>query len=283
MDPGILFGLLAALGWAASDLLNSKSAKLLGASTSLLYSTAAGALFFGLIVLAGPPVVFDPSLLPLLLFSGACFVAGNLLLFLGFEQGDVSVVSSLDSIFSVPVVFVSVLFFHENLTTLQGVSVALAILGAVLVSFRWSELSKHLFSSKPVPGVKLILLSALVFGTGYSVLKPLVVSLGGPLLYFIFMLFSLPVYFLYWLTRRRSEPARMAPWLPFAAGAVLTGGNLAYAEGLRVSLASLVTPVAVIFPLFVVLSAFFLFRERLEANQYAGILLAVIGVVGLSL
>lgn len=283
MDPGIVYGLAAAFGWAFADLLSSKSAKSVGPATSLLVSSASGIVFYGLLVLAGPPIFFDSSLLPMLALSAAGIVSGNVFFFKAVDAGDISVVSPITAAFAVPVVLISIAYFHETLSLLQAVSVVCVIAGAMLISFKWSQFSKKLFSSKTVAGAKYAFLSALTFGISYSVLKPLVSALGGPAVYFVFMAAGVPFYYLFWRSRRKAEPALKLHGLPIAVSVAFTLSNLAYAEGMRKGMASIVSPVSSVFPLFVVILAYFLFKERLEPNQYAGVLLVVAGVVGLSI
>ncbi|MFH1106701.1 MAG: DMT family transporter [Candidatus Micrarchaeota archaeon] len=283
MDLGILFGLLAALGWALSDIVGSRVTRRLGPATTLLFSAASGVFFYFVAFAFFPPALPSAGVLQLILVSLAFFTAANVAYFLALSKGDVSVVSPITASFAVPVVAISVLFFHESLSALQFLLIGVVIAGTILISFKWSELSKRLSSNKPVAGAKMALASALAYGVAYSLLKPISVSVGPAGAYFFLLLGGIPAYYLFWRSRRRQEPKASSLLPALLMSLLFSVANLSYAYGLRLSLASLVTAVSACHPFVVAVLARSLYRERLEANQYIGIFLVVAGVIGLSL
>ncbi|MFH1199502.1 MAG: DMT family transporter [Candidatus Micrarchaeota archaeon] len=282
MELGILLALSSALGWGVADSLSFKASHENGPATALFYSIAIGAVAYGVAVLFGPPISLSFPLLAVISVAAVFFTVANAAFFVAMREGEASVVSPLNATFALPVLVLSAVFLGERLTPIQLVFCLCIIAGAVLVSFKWSTLSKQLGSARTVKGVKLSLLSALGYGVCYTLIKPAVTATSGAFVFLCFMLLGLPFYYVFLRSRSGAEPGLCKPWPVVAMSLAYTAAQITFGESVRLIPASLAASVSSAFPLIVAVIAYFFFRERLEFNQYAGILLIVAGVAGLS-
>ena len=134
---GIIFGIIAMLCWATSDIIAAKAVRKTSVFKTFFWSQIVCTTLFILIFVTF--FEFTPISFPtigVILITGFLFVVSYLAYLKGMQVGKVSIISPVAACWAVITVILSLIFLNETLTLLQGVGVSLAILGAVLTSFK---------------------------------------------------------------------------------------------------------------------------------------------------
>ncbi len=275
---GALAGGLSALLWGVGDFLAVKPVREIGPFRTLLYSVPFGLLVLFLYVFffeGFAPLPMDAVLLVCL--SAVFNLAALFSFYSSFERGLLSVAAPISSSYSAIVVLLSFLFLGEVLSFSHSLAVLLAIMGVVLVSAKFSEIKRLKFSSAN-QGVKFAFLSAIFWGIGMFLLKPvsaLAPNQGGLVVLVLelaFLLFLLAFGF-FWKKDFSRPPAGL---LPFVAASYFlnASASVLFVWGVYNDLASLVAPISALYPAVSVVLAFVFLKERLEKTQYLGIVFA---------
>ncbi|MFQ3663441.1 MAG: DMT family transporter [Chloroflexaceae bacterium] len=276
---GVIFGLLAALGWGGGDFALSRISRRIGPLATLLYIQAAGVLSIGLVLLVRrdlPPL--DPELWALGVVVNLLNVAGTLFLYRALAVGTVMIVSPIAASFAVVTATLAMLG-GERLAPLTLAGVALVMAGVVVVSRGGGR------EPLALNGVPAALGAALAYGAFFYLLGPVTAGMGiaWPVLIGRVMACSLAAGALLW---RRQRPAPLSPRLLamiVIASSLDTLGFLAYNTGIATAYVSVVTALASIFSAVTVLLAWVLLRERLVRTQWAGVVAVLVGVLLVSL
>lgn len=276
---GVIFGLLAALGWGGGDFVLSRISRAIGPLATMLYVQAAGIGAISLVLLARrdlPPL--DPQLWALAVAVNVLNVAGTLCLYRALAVGTVMIVSPIAASFAV-VTATLALLGGEHLAPPTLAGVALVMAGVIVVS--------RAPGAAPVSlaGVPAALGAALAYGVFFYLLRPVTEGLGvaWPILIGRVMTCGIAAVALLW---RRQRPAPLSPrlaWLTVLATSLDTLGFLAYNTGIATAYVSVVTALASIFSAVTVLLARVLLRERLASVQWAGVAAVLLGVLLVSL
>lgn len=198
-------------------------------------------------------------------------------------MGKVSIISPVAGCWAVVTVILSLVFLDEMLTALQAVGVSLAILGAVLTSFKLHDLMK-LKLRNLATGVEYAIITLLAWGMLFAFIDVLVTELS----WFLPVFFIKAVAVFYILTfssvtkRNISFPKNVALFI-ILIGVLDFIGFLSYGIGLAYEYATIVAPIASTSPLVTLILARIFFKESLEMNQKIGIVSALIGLVLLSI
>lgn len=198
-------------------------------------------------------------------------------------MGKVSIISPVAACWAVVTVILSLIFLNEMLTALQAVGVSLAILGAVLTSFKLHDLMK-LKLRNLATGVEYAIITLLAWGMLFAFIDVLVTELS----WFLPVFFIKTVAVFYILTfssvtkRNISFPKNVALFI-ILIGVLDFVGFLSYGIGLAYEYATIVAPIASTSPLVTIILARIFFKESLEMNQKIGIVSALIGLVLLSI
>ncbi|MCS6880533.1 MAG: EamA family transporter [Oscillochloridaceae bacterium] len=131
---GVVFGLLAALGWGAGDFALSRISRRIGPLATLLYLQAAGIVSIGLVLLArSDPPPLDPALWALGVAVNTLNVAATLLLYRALAVGTLMIVSPICASFAVVTASLAMLG-GERLAPVTLAGVALVMAGVAVVS-----------------------------------------------------------------------------------------------------------------------------------------------------
>ncbi|MBU1198021.1 DMT family transporter [Candidatus Micrarchaeota archaeon] len=278
MIPELTFGLAAALFWGLGDFFGKRALQKISFRSVAFYTHLFLAAFFAVALFSSAEVVlssYDPPVLAL--FTGLLWAAGSYFFFKALESGALSIVVPVNASDALLVVILSVFLLGESISFFQGLLVFFIILGVVLVSTKYSHFKKFGAHAKPVQGAIHSLFSAGAYGVALFLLKPLSQQIGTLGALFLIYSFSLiPLFF--WFRNEKGVDMTGTPFKLVVLSSFLYGlANFSYVSGVRMHLASLVMPVAATFPLVAVALGYFFFRERLEFNQWLGILIVVAG------
>ena len=236
-----------------------------------------------LLALGRWPVITVPLLLWGLLL--AAIGAGSLmLLYRGLALGPITVVSSIGGAYAAITVILAVLFLGERLTPVQTGAVALTFVGVLLASTDLRVLLATL--GRPSPGVRVGFVAMLGFGFWGLFLALATRSFDGLAIVLVGRFAGAALMLGAVLLRRARLPSDRRPatlGLVFTVGVFDTIANVSYVLGFEAGYVSIVATAGALYPVITAGLAIVLLRERLAPNQYAGVAVLLLGLVGLGL
>ena len=274
---GVVFGLLAALGWGTGDFVLSRISRAVGPVQTMLYVQAAGIVASALVLLARrdvPPL--DPGMWLFAAGVNLFNLAGTALLYRALAVGTLAIVSPITASFAA-VTAVLALAAGERPEPLAIGGVALVMAGVIVVSRAPGAGG----GAASLSGVPAAVGAAVCYGFFFWLLEPVTAGLGiawpgmlgrvGPAVAPLLL-----------LAARREAPAPLPRrlWGAVALATSLdTAGFLCYNLGIATAYVSVVTALASIFSAVTVLLAWVLLRERLASSQWAGVAAVIAGVL----
>ncbi|MFO8015473.1 MAG: DMT family transporter [Candidatus Woesearchaeota archaeon] len=282
LAEGIIFGLIAMLGWGASKVIVKPAIRKLGPYNALLYEHIFLALL--LVIFSAPfikPVI--PGTRTLVLLISAVIIGSLAIysLFRAFDIGKVSVTSPIAHSATLITVVLSILFYDESLTTVQMLAVAFLIAGVIMISFRYSDLKK-LRLRNTAPGAGFAALTMLGWGIYFFMIKPIVMELG-PLLSVVYLETGITIIIAVPLLLKKARLPDRTVYYTIFSGAAVALASWAFNMGIRTAPVSIVYPVANSSVLVTLLLSYIFLKERLESNQRLAIALIIIGLVLVSI
>jgi drug/metabolite transporter (DMT)-like permease len=282
---GVLYGVIALLGWGISDFLVKLAVEKEDYYKVLFYTQAIGAVlilaylafFLGFQALTG-------SMIVILLVLGFLWTSAFVAFYKGLEIGKLSIISPISSSWGMVAALIGIFVFSEAVTPARAIGIALAITGIALASTSFSELRK---SKRHVllKGVEYAVYDMLAWGAMFAVLANVIKELGpiAPLLYLkLFLLASLllaaPI-----KKKSLGLPAKSIIPLVALVGLLELVAPLSFNYGLTSEFVSIVSPIGAAFPAVTVILAYVFLKERLELNQKIGIAAIVLGLVLMAL
>lgn len=284
----MIFGLVAALGWGLADFFGAVAGRRIGAFATVVIGQVLSAVFMTALVLASGRSVSS-------LRDVAAFVAANGVAtaiayathYRALELGPVAVVSPIGASYAVVGVVLAVLVLDERPDLIAYVGVAVTVVGSVLVS---TDLPAALAGAhRRAPGLPLAIVAAVGFGVAAFLLAYVVRHSDWIVGLWASRLAQVTCY-LPLAAARRADLGRLRTaaaagiGIALLAGAADVLGVTSYSVGAERGFVTIVLGASAVFPLIpVVLSHLVLKEERLAANQYAGIVLVMGGLLLLGL
>lgn len=274
---GVVFGLLAALGWGTGDFVLSRISRAIGPVQTMLYVQAAGIVASALVLLARrdvPPL--DPGLWLFAAGVNLFNLAGTALLYRALAVGTLAIVSPITASFAA-VTAVLALAAGERPEPLAVGGVALVMAGVIVVSRAPGAGG----GAASLSGVPAAVGAAVCYGCFFWLLEPVTAGLGIAWPVMLGRVVA-AVATLLLLAARRAAPAPLPRrlWGAVALATSLdTAGFLCYNLGIATAYVSVVTALASIFSAVTVLLAWVLLRERLASSQWAGVAAVIAGVL----
>ena len=275
----ILGGLGAALSWAITALVATRSSRLIGSSSTLAWVMLTGLVVVGPFALAeGRPDALHGDALVWLGLAGAGNIVGLLFVYTGLRLGKVGVVSPISSAEGAVAALIAVAA-GEHLGV--GTAVALGIIAAgVVMSARPPE--QHLDEPGHDPRAALLgIAAAVAFGVGLyatgraSLALPIAWAVLPPrLLGVLFVTIPLAALGRLRLTREA------APYVVVGGLAEVTG-FVSYALGARHGIA-IAAVLASQFAALAAIGGALFFHERLRKTNIAGVIVIAAGVAAVS-
>lgn len=281
----VLLALLTALSYGVANFLGPRLSLVHGLGPVLVVGQVVGVVgALGLVAVQGDAGL-GGSAFAFAVAAGVCNAVALACFFSASARGPMSVVAPLGATGGMVPVLVG-LAAGERPGAVQLVGIPLAVLGVVAAAARPAAVPA---AQRPVtapvtaaitaPTVWLTLLSALAFGTFLTTFAEASDdSASGALLVSRVALLAST---LVWLTS-----TGRGLWVPTRAlaragvpGLLLVVGTAAYGAATREGLVSVVSVIATLAPVVVVTLAVWLLHERLAPRQWAGVALAMVGVV----
>lgn len=279
----LVAGFLTALCWTGTTLTSARASRLIGASSTLAIVMLTGLVVtLPFAVLAPPPPgALTPGVLLTLLVAGVGNVVGLQLLYRGYREGLVAVVSAIASTEG-SIAAVLAIVFGEAISPGVGAALAIVAGGVVLAAFAGVDQSEHpIEGGSPGRGVAYAVAAALAFGIGlYAVGKA---ANELPIAWAVLpaRVIGAAVVALPLIAARRLRLDRAAlPWA-IADGLLEVAGIVTFSVGAREAIA-VTSVVATQFVAITALVAWFLFHERPTRLQRVGVGTVALGVAVLS-
>jgi drug/metabolite transporter (DMT)-like permease len=280
VPAGLLFGLLAALGWGVADFLVAHTGARVGERTVFAIAQPIGALLL-LAVLLQRGVPLAPLVSTQVLVVGLVGAVALLALYTALRMGPVAIASPIGATYGGIAALFAILVGGESLGLLAiGGAVAITV-GVVLVSADPRAVQSALLERDSIrPTVGLAILAALGLGASNYLLDALAFSVGPIAAVFGIRVVGSAVGTPF-LGDVPSIPR--VEYVPLVAVGVLdTGAFVAFALGISAERVAVVTPIASLFALVTVALARVILNERLTPAQWVGVALVIFGTPLLS-
>lgn len=274
----IIFGLASALTWGAGDFTGGLAARRVGSYRSVFYAEIIGILFLLIILVFVKESFPNQHIIIFSMLAGAMGTIGLMLLYHAMAIGMMSIAAPVSALLAatIPVVFG---IFTEGLPdalTLIGFGFALI---AVWMISQSGDRTKNIFSH--LSDLKLPLLAGIGFGCYFilvheatgdtdSIIWPLIFSrIGGLILVTIYLL----------MTRTSLKIETSSLPIISANGILDLGGNFFFIIAGRLGRLDVAAVLSSLFPGATVLLASIFLKERLNRNQWVGVMSALIAIV----
>jgi uncharacterized membrane protein len=282
----IIFAFLAFIGWGTGDLFGTIISRKIGSYSAVFWRTIIGLTIF---LLAFPLILNSLNLLNLhvlviLFLLSIVGLAGVLFFYEGLRAGNAPLVGTIGASFAALSAVLSIIFFHETVSVLQLICIAIIIFGIILSSLDFKKISfKDIFSDRGVPWA----LGALTCWGVYFAFVKIPISIVGPYLTsFMVLIFYLPLLFLFLHYKKISltNPEGRKMWsVNIVNGLLLSLADITYNLALTKGNVSVAAPLAGAYPILFVILASIFFKEKLNKQQTVGVIFGLLGVVGLSI
>jgi drug/metabolite transporter (DMT)-like permease len=200
----------------------------------------------------------------------------------GMQRAGVTLSGVITGAFPAVATVAALVFFGERISWGQAAAIAVIIAGILLSSLQGEV--RTLFGDIRRSSLIWAFAAALLFGLFFALIRIPVERVGWFLPSYGGNLIGIPLYVL--IARRFGERdvlRRPNLVLPIAGIAFLQiGATMLYAYALTKGKTAIVAPIAGSYPAVFVVLAYIVLRERIRAVQYVGVVIAVAGIVGLS-
>ncbi len=284
LSLGILFGIITMFSWGFSDFFAAMASRKAGVAKTALWSQTIGiivffiifAFFFSLPSISGYDLV-------LMLACGLLGAIGISSLYKGFEVGAISIISPIASSSAAVTVVLSLIFLGEELSYFQGIGITLAIVGAVLASFKFHDIARLKFS-KIASGVEYGIIAMFSFGVSFVLIDVLIEKFGWFIPVFFIKIFGLVFIFLFsFFMKKDLRFPKNAHKFVVIIAALETIAFLSIGAGISQEYTSIVYSVASSFPAITIILARIFMKERMEISNIIGAGFVVFGIGLLSL
>ena len=281
----MIFGLAAALGWGLADFFGALAGRRIGSIGAVMAGQLLSALFMtSVLVATGESLEPLGADIWLLVLNGAVGAFAYATHYKALELGPVAVVSPIGAGYAVVGVGLAIVILGERPNALALTGAGIAVMGVALVS---TDLKKFREGIKNhVPGLRWSVAAAIGFGVSGFLLGWISQRAGWiPGLWgsrVAQVIFFLPLAGTF---RRELGRLRLGPglWIALIAGAADILGVVTYSIGATRGFISIVLAASAVFPLIAITLSIVVFKERVVANQVAGIGMVVGGLLLLGL
>ena len=206
---------------------------------------------------------------------------GYLYFYNAFEIGNVSVVSAVINSQNIFIVLIAYFLFGQRLTPFQIPALILLIIGILMVSVDFKELTSGEVSL--VKGVKETLIAAAMFGVLYWPINEYVAERANWLVVTL-LVKAVAIATVYLIARYKSQKLSLPgkgsiKKIIIAVGLLEAVGVLATSYGVAYGDSIIVGPIASSLTVVTVTLAFIFLKERLKKVQWAGIAVVIIGII----
>ena len=281
-ELGILFGILSMLGFGLSNAISQKLIRKVGEINAMVYQAlVTGFILFPLFFIYPANFSFSLYHIGIALIIALIGVIPLFTFYKALRMGKVGVVVPVANSASLFTVIFSVIFLGETLTTMQLSSIAMIILGIILISVKISDFKS---ANNIAAGVPYALATSLLWGVFFFLYK-FPVSVLGPI--FSAAIIQLGIFGFTTIYELKAKKLIFKIDNEALKNIIITGiglsvGMAASASGIALSNVSIVVPLVFSAVLVSTIYASIFYKEKLEKLQYVALLMIVGGIVLLS-
>ncbi|MCD6367952.1 MAG: DMT family transporter [Candidatus Aenigmarchaeota archaeon] len=282
---GILFGLMAMIGWGLADFFAKKTVEKIGDFKTLLWTQIIGlAVLTAFYFPFGHGFIYRFIDIMTFVIIGLSGSSAYLLFYRALKKGQVSVLSPIQASWVIVTIIISLIFLKESLNFLQSIAIIIIVVGILLVSFKYKDLKKFKLDNL-LPGVSEDLISMGIWGVNFAIIGFLVSKFNWfvPMFFLrVFMVLSLLSFSGVKRMNITFGKREVIPWL-ILIGLCDAMAFIGFGLGTSTTYISIVSPVAASFPLVTIILARIFLGEKLDINQKIGVIGILIGLIILSL
>ena len=284
INIGIIFGLLAMLGYGMSNAIAKVPARNLGTRNAIFFRGVFISLFLlTVFLLFSREAVLSITYVLIGFIISLIAYVGFSIFYQALKLGEVGVVSPIANSSVIITVLLSIVFFGEPITWIQFSLILLIITGIVLVSINFRNIRKsQLF--KISSGVPFALITCLLWGLVFFLYK-IPINILGPILTSFIIESGMMVFSGFDIKFSRTRfilPTRRNLIHVFFVALFGAAGTLFFSLGIDISNVSIVAPIAFANPLVSTIYGKFVYNEKLDTVQYLAIIIILIGIALIS-
>lgn len=280
LEAGVIFGILAMLGWGTADFFAAKCVKRVKSEKLYFWVQLSGLIpMFLLFILFFKIPVISLVFLILVLFAALLTLLEYVFLYKSFEYGKVSLVTPIAASYPILTVVFSVLFLNETLSFYQIISVTLILIGIILISLKINELRKLKFKMS-TKGLDFAFISLLASSVLFTILGFLIKELGWFVPIFLMKIFVVIYMSIYLKTRKQklTFTSNNLKYYIILIGLLEVFAYLMYGLGAFTFLNTIVVPISATYPLVTIILARIFFKDRILLVQWLGIFSIIAGL-----
>jgi drug/metabolite transporter (DMT)-like permease len=285
LELGILLGLIALISGGLSNAMVKTPSQVEGVNKTIFYRN----LFITILLLA--LVILTPDKTNFswkyAIFTFLLAIFGYIPMYYYYKAttvGKIGVVSPVSSGNILIAIILATIFFHERLTSLQYLAIAVIIFGVVLISLNVKDFkSSKIFQVES--GIPYALIAALGWGIWMAFVKISIDNLGPYLASFIGELTILLIATFLLIKSKENFGLKTNKSLYFLLpiAIFLFAWEIGYYTGLKVANVSIIVALSSASPIVVALFGRFFYKEKLSSKQYMAIMIIIIGMIALSI
>lgn len=281
---GILLAIAAMICWGTADFFAAKTGRSAGSFLTLFWSQITSLCIYIIIFL----LFFQwPHLgttdLIVFAIAGTLSVLAYAAFYKGLQIGIVAVISPVSACWGIITVILSFVFLNERVGNFQMAGIILAIMGAILTSFRAEDLKKLKFKSYS-KGLSYALFNMIGTGLVFVFLALFVRKFGWFFPIFFIRAIGVAYLLLYVFATQKKVSISKNIVLPVALIGLLEAlGCFAYDLSLAHQYTAISAPISAVYPMITVILARIFFKEKLVFNQKVGVISVFAGLVLLAI
>ncbi len=284
ISVGILCGMAAMLGFGLSNAISQTPVKEIGSTRTVFFRNMfTSAMLLALVTFYAKSINFSIRYILIAFVISLIGYIPLLTIYKALKRGKVGVVSPIGNSAVIFTVLFSVLFFGESLSKAQSLSIACIIAGIILISIDFRDIRRsHIFTLSS--GVPYALVTCLLWGLLFFLYK-IPVDVIGPILTSFMIEFGVLIQCLaHMKISRTSFDKPKAKTLRYIFAVAFFGviGSISFNIGIGLADVSIVAAIAFANPLVAVMYGKFVYKETLRLQQWAAVLMILIGIVVIS-
>lgn len=284
LSLGIVFGLIAMIGYGISNAISKVPAKILGSRKTVFFRNLMTSLILFIALLFFiKETVFSLEYIIIAIIISIIGYIPLVSFFQAVKHGKVGIVTPIANASIIFTVLFSIIFFKETLSQIQIFSIILIIAGIILISMDIKDWkNSELFNLKS--GIPFALLAAFFWGIVFFLFKIPVLVLGAFLTAFL-VEFGIAVSSYLHLKSSKIKitipDKKMYPYL-LVLGVLGAIALVSYNFGVKNYNVSVVAAITFANPVVATLYGKFVYKEKLSIMQYIAGLLIILGIVSLA-
>ena len=282
---GVFFAFISMISYGIYQFFLNKNVKNINIYSSLIF------VHVFLIISTIPLLFFQNFIFPnfdtwLIIFLTALLGAINIpFLYKAIKTGKLSLVVPIANTYSLFAVIFSYFFFDESLKVSQYFFGLFVIIGMVLIVAKREELKNFKIYKKDIKPLTYALIFSIGLGLYSALLRPIEENIGpffGTFYTETLILIFLGIYYFSGKVTFQRPKFNIYKFL-FLAGFFQAMGTLFFFFGIKHANVSITSIIGAANPLIVLIFAYAFLKEKIEWNQFLGIIITIISLICLGL